>query len=367
MIKGKYYLWIALVWVVGSCTEWFDPTIDPPENVMAVEGLITNGPGPYSIKLFMTSAYGNTPGYQPVTDAQVMVQDQDNETTFFNENEPGIYLSPNGFTGITGHTYTLFINTSDGESYQSESQTIIPGIVVDSLEVAFEEVMRPIQDAFGGVTYEPVEGVKFYADIQNYEQQSPRMRFETQVHIQYLLEEKEPWPDPDDPDLMNCFRKVKLGNTVNVTIPLIDMAEDNTLRHELEFMPSQFRFYEGSEDWFLRYIERRAIILHQFTLNPDSYRFYYSLHEQMSAEGHIFDPIATQLQGNMNCVSNPDRIVLGHFEASSYQGKVFLLNPEPITENRLWLHRRPDLDYLLEIPDYSHCVMHLKPVGWIYY
>ena len=64
-----------------------------------------------------------------------MVKDQDNETTFFNENEPGIYLSPNGFKGITGHAYTLFINTSDGESYQSESQTIIPGIVVDSLEL----------------------------------------------------------------------------------------------------------------------------------------------------------------------------------------------------------------------------------------
>lgn len=353
--------------VIWSCTEWFDPSIDPPENVMAVEGLITNGPGPYYIKLFMTSAYGNTSGYEPVSNAQVMVIDQDNETTFFKEDKSGIYLSPKGFKGITGYTYKLIINTSDGETYQSEPQTIISGIVVDSVEVAYVEVIRPIQDASGGVTYTPVTGVKFYADIQNYSQEAPRMRFETQVHVQYVLEEKDPWPDPDDPNLMNCFRKVKLDNSINVTIPLIDMPENATFRHELEFMPSQFRFYEGSEDWFLRSIDRRAIVLHQYTLNPDSYRFYYSLHEQMSAEGHIFDPIATQLQGNMKCVSNPDRIVLGHFEASSYQGKVFLLNPEPITENRLWLHRRPDLDYLLEIPDSSHCVMFLKPEGWIYY
>lgn len=350
-----------------SCTKWFDPAIDPPDNVMAVEGLITNGTGPHFVKLFMTSAYGDRARYEPVEHASVMVKNQDDELVVFFESEPGIYLSPSGFTGITGDTYTLFVETTQGESYQSGPQTIVPGISVDSVEVAYDAIVLPVQDAFGQVTYEPVNGVKFFADIDHFDEGAARMRFESQVYVQYVLEEKEPWPDPNDPDYLYCNRKVILDRSVNVAIPMIDMPENTTLRHELAFMPSSFRFYEGSDDWFLRMIDRRAIILHQYSLNEESYLFYRSLHEQMSAEGRIFDPISMQLKGNMICVSDPDKLVLGHFEASSYKGKSFLLNPEPVTANRLWLHRREDLDYLVDMPGSSNCILHLKPAGWIYY
>ncbi len=368
MMKKSHTLFlVALLMLAAACTEAFDPKISPAEDVLVVEALITDGAGPHFVRLTKTAPFQQNPSYRAVRDAAVIVKNQHNEVVVFTEDSPGHYLSPDDFAAVTGDTYVLQIETSTGEMYASNEQTIMPDTSVDSLDISFDSVKLPMQDAFGEVVYEDVPGVKFFADLEEGVNGIPRMRFRTQVFLQYVLEEMDEFGQPlDDPVYLYCRRKVNLDRKVNVTIPFIENTEDDVMRHEIGFMPAAFRFFEGLDTFFLKNIDRRAIILHQYSLNRDSYSFYKSLHDQMSAEGRIFDPIAAQLEGNMRCISHPEKMVFGHFEASSYTALVFLMNPEPVTINRYWINRRPDLDYIIDFPDYSECGFQMRLPGWIY-
>jgi hypothetical protein len=47
----------------------------------------------------------------------------------------------------------------------------------------------------------------------------------------------------------------------------------------------------------------------------------------LSAQGRIFDPIATQFKGNITCINNPQKLALGIFEASPVKTSVYTNMP----------------------------------------
>jgi hypothetical protein len=65
------------------------------------------------------------------------------------------------------------------------------------------------------------------------------------------------------------------------------------------------------------YEYRRIVRINQFRLNADSYEWYKGVESQATAEGKIFDPLTSQLYGNITCKSEPGKLVLGFFEVSS--------------------------------------------------
>ncbi len=361
-MRQKIFICVFSVILLIACTEPFDPVISSPDDVMVVEGLVTNVKGSNFVRLFMTSSFNEGVQDRPVRHARVVVTDQDLKQVVFNENAPGLYVAPDGFAGQVGHTYELEIETSDGEVYRSGRQTIVQGIKLEELAVEFTHEEMPVENVFGVVEYKQVPGLKFFVDIENYDLSSPRMRFENQTLVQYVLEESDP-QRANDPDLSYCRRKLAIDTKVNVAVPFNEYASGRNLQHELVFMPIPLTFYGGSDDWNFRRIDRRAVIVRQFTLNEESYAFYKSLYEQMSAEGRIFDPIAAQLRGNVACVTDPDRLVMGHFEASYFFSASFKLSPEPITVNRFWARTNPDLEH---IPEEEDCYVNFRPPGWIF-
>ena len=74
----KYSLIItSLFWLCG-CIEPYDVKIDKQEKMLVVNGLITNEPGPYTIKLTTSYNYGDYFGaVDPYVDgATVSIQDE---------------------------------------------------------------------------------------------------------------------------------------------------------------------------------------------------------------------------------------------------------------------------------------------------
>jgi len=57
--------------------------------------------------------------------------------------------------------------------------------------------------------------------------------------------------------------------------------------------------------------------INQYTINRDTYDFYTEANKQLTTSGKIFDPIASQLKGNLTCTNNSSAIVIGFFEVSS--------------------------------------------------
>ena len=97
---------------------------------IVIEGLITDRPGPYTVKISKSGSYFNQPVLPPVSGAQVIITDNISSTDTLKETKPGIYLTSKT-RGIPGRTYTLKV-LSENKEYTGSS-TMHSHVSIDSL------------------------------------------------------------------------------------------------------------------------------------------------------------------------------------------------------------------------------------------
>lgn len=107
-----------------------------------------------------------------------------------------------------------------------------------------------------------------------------------------------------------------LNDTENITADKSHSASAYIMGHLLCFTPVLMDGYGMTEPigfvgthYYLR--------INQYSINRDTYDFYTEANKQLTTSGKIFDPISSQLKGNLSCINNPSEKVLGFFEASS--------------------------------------------------
>jgi hypothetical protein len=94
------------------------------------------------------------------------------------------------------------------------------------------------------------------------------------------------------------------------------------------------------------YFEGLLFNLRQLSLSPDAYAYYRDAEKQLEAEGRLFDPAYVQPSGNIECISDPERKVIGVFSASdvnecfvymyvNYNGRTYTNRIDSFPE--LWL------------------------------
>ena len=72
------------------------------------------------------------------------------------------------------------------------------------------------------------------------------------------------------------------------------------------------------------------IIIDQYGTSKGSYEYHQKLNSQFAADGSLFDPIQTQIYGNIKCKTDPVKMAFGYFELNSYRQYsyyLFLYNP----------------------------------------
>src|SRR5208337_1057731 len=120
--------------LLSGCTEVFNPQISASNQILVVDGMITNAAETYMIKLSYASPYHSTTAVPPVPHAVVTVKDDAGNEYGFTDMGNGTYVSNTSvFTGVIGRTYTLLIKTSDGTTYQSAPQVMKQTFPIDSI------------------------------------------------------------------------------------------------------------------------------------------------------------------------------------------------------------------------------------------
>lgn len=69
------------------------------------------------------------------------------------------------------------------------------------------------------------------------------------------------------------------------------------------------------------------LMIDQYGTTKESYDFHERMNKQFSADGSLFDPILTQVYGNIHCKTDTKKIVLGFFDLNSYRHYRYFLNP----------------------------------------
>ena len=129
---------LLFVVLFSSCQEVIDYDLDNVESKLVIDGLITDQPGPYYVKLSLTGPYLKNEPTARVSGALVVVKDDINRVDTLTEELPGNYKTSPAFPqGEVGRTYTLYVSYQ-GKSYTA-SGSILPLVEIDSLSYVFRK------------------------------------------------------------------------------------------------------------------------------------------------------------------------------------------------------------------------------------
>ena len=113
-------LLILFLILTNSCVTKFIPKTSEDKEIIVVEGLITDQPVTYKIKLSKSLPLGEKNLARPVTGSIVTISDDLGNVFNLNESVAGTYLTDSLlFRGITGRFYTLRINTSSNSTFNN--------------------------------------------------------------------------------------------------------------------------------------------------------------------------------------------------------------------------------------------------------
>jgi hypothetical protein len=111
--------------LLSSCITPFDIRASFHEQLV-VEGMITDQPGPYEVKISKTISVQSQLGAPTgVSGATVVIKDDRGNSETLVEKSSGSYYT-NTFKGEVGKTYSISISTSEGNTYESIPEKMLP-------------------------------------------------------------------------------------------------------------------------------------------------------------------------------------------------------------------------------------------------
>lgn len=267
-MKNTFILILASI-VFWSCEEPVHLDVSQAEPWVVIEGQVTNVSGKQYVKITRSEGFYDSGKTPRVTDATVLVKDDDgNEFPFIHNpgnqaDSAGYYLPQTPFIGEIGRTYTLHA-TIDGQVYEATDELfyVTP---IDSLSYRVNEDEKKDPKVFG----------KYY---------------------EVLIYAKEP-QETKDYYLFKFFRNDSLQTYVDTEIYYTD---DKVLGESIDGVSSPIYFAPGDR--------ARCEI---YSISRDAFVFYNDLQSLLQNDGGLFS------QPPSNSRSNVTNGALGFFQASA--------------------------------------------------
>jgi hypothetical protein len=376
-----------LTFIISGCTEVYTPDLESGQNILYIEGGISDVPGPHVIKLRYTAGYNDRADFIPVSGATITLQEEDSDILVCTENEAGIYTTDSLFQAVPGRSYKIIIESADGHIYESLLQEMpANNLPVDSV-YGYKELRKiKYYNVYGELIVLDREVNQVYADIST-AAENTWYRFECQLILEHAsaivanAESVEPdiidlylWDSfyPDDLEVIEVnadrdqLRKFPLTHAVEDNesygqlkykyFPAITAEYDQRIRDIIQvevetdsgyIMVDSIIYGIPVEMYEADYYYGWIMKINQYSITREAYTFWSDVKKLEETEGEIFDPITTQLRGNMVCSSDETRPVLGLFEVSSKRVTTAFINY--IAEFGFYPGQR--IDILPDFPD----------------
>jgi hypothetical protein len=285
---------LAILLGMNRCVTEFVPEIKEEQELLVVEGLITDQPETYSIKISRSLPVGLKSEARPVSGCVVTVIDNTDTRIRFVESEAGTYNSPPGFTGQIGKTYKLYISTPSGSgilNYESEPVVMLP--VAPISDLYYEKIL--VRDEELHVF--DVEACQVYLNSVDVGYGSDYLRWE------YL----ETWVLrlPFSVPNQKCWISER---SKHIQIKSTAAFKDATIKRQPIIYIS-----EATDRLRTRY----SIEVSQYSLNEDEYNFWEALKNLVDESGGLYDIIPASIPSNIKCINKADQTVLGYFSVSA--------------------------------------------------
>jgi hypothetical protein len=308
MRKVSVVIWvvfIAIVWV--GCKERFDPRIPSSQsNYLVVEGFI-NAHGVTTIKLSRTVAISDTSKVKPELNATVTIRGEDNSTFNVRATGKGSYVS-DALILNPAQKYRLQVKTATGE-YLSDYIAVKQTPLIDSISWKYKNSNVEIS----ANTHDQQNNTRYYK--WDYEET-------WEIHSAYMnyyeYKNGNVLPRPSIEEILKLFYCWRTESSQTILVgSSAQLADDVISSALLTSIPIQ------AERFSVRY----SILVRQYSLDRKGYDFFNMMKSNTETLGSIFDPLPSEITGNISCVSNPGEKVIGYITASTVNEKrIFISN-----------------------------------------
>ena len=325
-------LFFCLLASLSACVDAFTPTLSPNTDLLVVEGIITDQPGPQAVTLSRSRATKDSNVTTPVTSARVEVLVNGTMPLSLTETRPGRYELPAGFRGKVGDGYQLRFTTAQGTRYESgvETMVAVPPIlkafdefVADGPSQTFDKLPTPTNNIY--LSYQDPPGQRnFY-----------RWR--------WTLYEKQDW-------CASCqqgryFLTEQAGTLTGSCVPDPTLKYYNFFEYPCRTLCWDIYYSQGINIFADVYTDGQAqtaqlvaqipvwqrapalVDIEQLSLTAGAYRYYKLFADQTQNTGTLADTPPVPTVGNIRNLSNGSENVVGYFSASA------------VSVNHYWLDR----------------------------
>ena len=290
-----------IVWLMGCKKPYNPPAITGNGSYLVVEGVINSGADSTIIKLSRTVNVSNKTTANPVLNAIVTVENDQNVSFSLTDAGNGNYVSA-GLNLDNARTYRLRIKTSDNKQYLSD---LVP-----------VKITPPIDSVGYNIINVPDTGIQVYANTHDPKNSTRYYRWDFSENWQFSAK----YPSHYIAD--GSIRQRRFDELITVCYSN-DLSSDIVLGSSAKLR--QDLIYQ-SPVVFIRFTSEKiedeyAILLHEYALTADAYGFWENLRKNTEQLGSIFDAQPSQLQGNIHCLTNPAEPVVGYVSACTVSSK----------------------------------------------
>ncbi len=307
--------------IVMACVDPLNVKLPGSERRLVVDGLITDQPGPYQVKLYYSNQLSSIRlvPFDPVTLAQVSIFDDQNNKHVLTEITPGIYeTNRDEFKGEIGRGYFLSIRTSDGREYKSDVQHMVASGEISNIYFEFETNNLLKEDYY----------LKVFIDAKGALEEDNLFRWRwTTIHKTKSYPERQTKSTPGGeipiPPLCSGYvyqrgQLIRVGDCTCCICWSYNYSDGAFVSHNEFVSENQFnkQFLGSIPVTSMHFSDRYYIQVEQLSLSEEAYHFWSLVEKQQVGSTNLFQPNAIKIRGNVKNISNPDEEVLGFFGVS---------------------------------------------------
>ncbi len=299
MVKFCNTGYLLILSLFGCTKPYNPPAIAFPTSYLVVEGLINSGNDSTIIRLSGTVNTNAGSVTNPVAGASVVVESDRGGIWPLNADGKGRYVSV-ALTLPASQKYRLRISTGDGLQYLSDFVPVLFTPPIDSIGYNFKngDLQLYVNTHGGNTGYYRWDYHETWAFHSKY---GSSRRVDTLTHAVVIR--------TPDQLVYSCF-----GNEVSASILL---SSTTGLTGDVVYQSPLTSIPLTSEKLEIKY----SMLVKQYALTADAFKFYAILKKNTEDLGGIFGPLPSELTGNIHCVSNAGKIVIGYVSATNVQSK----------------------------------------------
>ena len=318
-MKPKKFLVIGILLIVwlNSCVEEYWPEIDNYENKLVVDGEITNEPGPYTVRLSLSSPVIE-PEFIPYSGCEVILEDDLGNTEVLIEEQPGVYkTSVTGMQGQIGRMYKLTIHTPSDVTYKSSFEKLKEPGLIDTV-YAMVEYRQDVNYPYD------LAGYQFYIDTKPDDHDTnyylwnleATYKYQSDFLIRWYFNGTLNWMVNID-TLYNCWKNYVVNDIFLYSTE--GLSARAIKGYPLHYVNTETR----------RLSVRYSLLVKQFTISKQAYIFWNAVKEHNSNDATLYSKQPYQIRGNVFNISDVTEPVLGYFHVAGISEKrIFIDRPK---------------------------------------